>query len=114
MNVHVKTGDTVVILSGKDKGKKGKVLAVSPKEGKVIVEGCNMIKKHVKPRRMGEQGGIVDAEGAMYSSKVMLVCPKCGKPTRVAHKILADKSTPLQKRRLWRNILIRRRKHGKA
>ena len=90
MNVHVKTGDTVVILSGKDKGKKGKVLAVSPKEGKVIVEGCNMIKKHVKPRRMGEQGGIVDAEGAMYSSKVMLVCPKCGKPTRVAHKILAD------------------------
>ena len=57
MNVHVKTGDTVVILSGKDKGKKGKVLAVSPKEGKVIVEGCNMIKKHVKPRRMGEQGG---------------------------------------------------------
>lgn len=59
MNVHVKTGDTVVILSGKDKGKKGKVLAVSPKEGKVIVEGCNMIKKHVKPRRMGEQGGIV-------------------------------------------------------
>ena len=90
MNVHVKTGDTVVILSGKDKGKKGKVLAVSPKEGKVIVEGCNMIKKHVKPRRMGEQGGIVDAEGAMYASKVMLVCPKCGKPTRIAHKILAD------------------------
>ena len=84
MNVHVKTGDTVVILSGKDKGKKGKVLAVSPKEGKVIVEGCNMIKKHVKPRRMGEQGG------AMYASKVMLVCPKCGKPTRIAHKILAD------------------------
>ena len=90
MNVHVKTGDTVVILSGKDKGKKGKVLAVSPKEGKVIVEGCNMIKKHVKPRRMGEQGGIVDAEGAMYASKVMLVCPKCGKPTRIAQKILAD------------------------
>ena len=58
MNVHVKTGDTVVILSGKDKGKKGKVLAVSPKEGKVIVEGCNMIKKHVKPRRMGEQGAV--------------------------------------------------------
>ncbi len=72
MNVHVKTGDTVVILSGKDKGKKGKVLAVSPKEGKVIVEGCNMIKKHVKPRRMGEQGGSVDAEGAMYSSKARL------------------------------------------
>ena len=59
MNVHVKTGDTVVILSGKDKGKKGKVLAVSPKEGKVIVEGCNMIKKHVKPRRMGEQLSLI-------------------------------------------------------
>ena len=90
MNVHVKTGDTVVILSGKDKGKKGKVLAVSPKEGKVIVEGCNMIKKHVKPRRMGEQGGIVDAEGAMYASKVMLVCEKCNKATRISYKILPD------------------------
>ena len=91
MNVHVKTGDTVVILSGKDKGKKGKVLAVSPKEGKVIVEGCNMIKKHVKPRRMGEQGGIVKAEGAIYACKVMTVCPKCNKATRVAHKIVDGK-----------------------
>lgn len=90
MKVHVKTGDTVVILSGKDKGKKGKVLAVSPKEGKIIVEGCNMIKKHVKARKMGDQGGIVDAEGAMYSCKAMVVCPKCGKPTRVAHKFLKD------------------------
>lgn len=90
MKVHVKSGDTVIILSGKDKGKKGKVLAVSPKEGKIIVEGCNMIKKHVKPRKMGDLGGIVDAEGAMYACKAMVVCPKCGKPTRVAHKILAD------------------------
>lgn len=90
MKVHVKSGDTVVILSGKDKGKKGKVLAVSPKEGKIIVEGCNMIKKHVKPRKMGDLGGIVDAEGAMYACKAMVVCPKCGKPTRIAHKILAD------------------------
>ena len=68
--VHVKTGDTVVILSGKDKGKKGKVLEVSPKEGKVIVEGLNIATKHVKPRRQGEQGGIVEAEAAMYASKV--------------------------------------------
>ena len=82
--LHVKTGDTVVILSGKDKGKQGKVLQVSPKEGKVIVEGCNMVTKHVKPRQMGEAGGIVKAEGALYASKVMLVCPKCGKPTRLA------------------------------
>ena len=58
------------------RAKKARSWQVSPKEGKVIVEGCNMIKKHVKPRRMGEQGGIVDAEGAMYASKVMLVCPK--------------------------------------
>jgi large subunit ribosomal protein L24 len=88
--VHVKTGDTVVILSGKDKGKQGKVLQVSPKEGKVIVEGLNIATKHVKPRRQGEQGGIVSAEAALYASKVQLVCPKCGKTTRIAHKILED------------------------
>mgnify|MGYP002520281928 CR=1 FL=1 len=69
--VHVKTGDTVVVLSGKDKGKKGQVLAVSPSEGKVIVEKVNMVSKHVKPRRMGEPGGIVKAEGAMYACKVV-------------------------------------------
>ena len=88
--VHVKTGDTVVVLSGKERGKKGKVMAVSPKEGKVIVEKINMVSKHMKPRRMGETGGIVKAEGAMYSSKVQIVCPLCGKPTRVAHKIYED------------------------
>ena len=88
--VHVKTGDTVVILSGKDRGSKGKILAVSPKEGKVIVEGRNMVTKHVKPRRMGEQGGIVKAEGAMYACKVQIVCPHCGKPTRVGHKLYED------------------------
>lgn len=88
--VHVKTGDTVIVLSGKDKGKKGKVLAVSPKEDKVIVEKINMVKKHVKPRKMGEQGGIIKAEGAMYSSKVQLVCPRCKKATRVGHKIYED------------------------
>ena len=92
MSVHVKTGDTVVILSGKDKGKKGKVLAVSPKEGKIIVEGCNMIKKHVKPRKMGDKGGIIDAESAMYACKAMVDCPKCGKPTRIAHKVNSDGS----------------------
>ena len=90
--VHVKTGDTVVILSGKDKGKKGKVLQVSPKENTVIVEGCNMVTKHVKPRKQGENGGIVKAEGAMYASKVQIVCSKCGKAVRVGHKILADGS----------------------
>ena len=88
--VHVKTGDTVIVISGKDKGKKGQVLAVSPKEGKVIVEKVNMVSKHVKPRKMGEQGGIIKAEGAMYSSKVQIVCPRCNKPTRVGHKLYED------------------------
>ena len=88
--MHVKTGDTVLILSGKDRGKKGKVLQVSPKEGKVIVEGINIVSKHVKPRKMGEQGGIVKAEGAMYACKVQIVCPRCGKATRVSHKIYED------------------------
>ena len=85
--VHVKTGDTVIVISGKDKGKKGQVLAVSPKEGKVIVEKVNMVSKHVKPRKMGEQGGIIKAEGAMYASKVQMYCSGCKKPTRVAHKV---------------------------
>ena len=88
--VHVKTGDTVIVLSGKDKGKKGKVLAVSPKEGKVIVEKINIVSKHIKPRRMGEPGGIIKAEGAMYASKVQIVCPRCKQPTRVGHKIYDD------------------------
>lgn len=90
--VHVKTGDTVVVLGGKDKGKQGKVLAVSPKEGKVIVEKLGIVTKHVKPRRAGEQGGIVKAESAMYASKVQIVCPRCKKPTRIAHKIYEDGS----------------------
>lgn len=85
--VHVKTDDTVVVLSGKSRGVTGKVIAVSPKEGKVIVEGANKIVKHVKPRKMGETGGLINSEGAMYASKVQLVCPKCGKPTRVGHTV---------------------------
>ena len=67
-----------MIISGRDRGKTGKVLAVSPKEGKVIIEGRNMVSKHVKPRRMGEQGGIVKAEGAIYACKVQVVCSHCG------------------------------------
>ena len=85
--VHVKSGDTVAVISGKDRGARGKVMAVSPKEGKVIVEKVNVVKKHVKPRKMGEQGGIIEAEAALYASKVQLVCPKCGRPTRVGHVI---------------------------
>ena len=91
-NLHVKTGDNVMVISGKDKGKTGKVLQTSPKEGKVIVEGLNMVTKHVKPRRQGEQGGIVKAEGAIYACKVMPVCPKCGKATRVGHSVKDGKT----------------------
>ena len=88
--IHVKTGDNVMIMSGKDRGKTGKVLAVSPREGKVIVEKRNMVTKHVKPRKAGDPSGIVKAEAAMYSSKVQPVCPKCHKPTRVGHKFAKD------------------------
>lgn len=88
--IHVKTGDTVIVLSGKERGKKGKVTAVSPKEGKVIIEGINIVSKHVKPKKMGEAGGIIKAEGAMYASKVQIVCPSCGQKTRIAHEISAD------------------------
>ena len=86
--LHVKTGDKVIIISGKDKGKTGKVLEVSPDEKKIIVEGRNIKTKHVRPRGATEQGGIVKVEGAMYACKAMVVCPKCGKPTRVGHKFV--------------------------
>ena len=88
-NLHIKTGDTVVVLSGNSKGVKGEVIAVSPKEGKVIVKGANMIKKHVKARRQGEVSGIIDAEGAIYASKVALWCDTCKKGVRVKH-VLKD------------------------
>ena len=86
-NLHIKKGDTVAILSGDDKGVTGEVIAVSPAEGKVIVKGVNIIHKHMKPRRQGETGGIVDAEGAIYASKVALYCPKCDKGVRVGFKV---------------------------
>ena len=89
--VHVKTNDTVIVISGDDKGKKGKVIAVSAKEGKVLVEGANIIHKHVKPRKQGETGGIVDAEGAIYASKVALFCSKCNQGVRVKHTIVDGK-----------------------
>ena len=82
----VKTGDTVQVLSGKSKGVQGEVIAVSPKENKVIVKGAQVVTKHIKPHRMGEQGGIIEVESAMYASKVQVVCPKCKEPTRVGHK----------------------------
>ena len=88
--MNIRKDDTVVVLSGNGKGTVGKVIAVSPEERKVIVEGVNIIHKHVKPRRQGEAGGIIDAEGAIYADKVAVVCPKCGKACRVGHKKVAD------------------------
>ena len=87
MAMNVKKGDTVVVLSGKDQGKQGKVQSTIPAESKVVVEGVNLVTCHTKPRRQGEEGGIVRREAALYASKVQVVCPKCGKGTRVAHKI---------------------------
>ncbi len=91
MAMNIKKGDTVVVLSGKDKGKKGKVQGTIPKKLKVVVEGINMVTCHTKPRRQGEEGGIVRKEAPLYASKVQVVCPKCSKPTRVAHKVEGDK-----------------------
>ena len=87
MAMNVKKGDTVVVLSGKDKGKQGKVLGTVPGSLKVVVEGINMVTCHVKPRKQGEEGGIVKREAAIYASKVQVVFPKCDKGTRVAYEI---------------------------
>lgn len=84
----IKKDDLVVVLSGKDKGKQGKVLAVLPSESKVIVEGVNIATKHKKPTSQTDQGGIVKKEAPIYACKVQRVCPKCNKPTRPAHKML--------------------------
>ena len=86
----IKKGDLIVVLSGKDKGKQGKVLEVQPKTGKVIVENVNMVTRHTKPRKQGEEGGLLKKEAAIYACKVQRVCPKCNKATRPAHKLLAD------------------------
>ena len=88
--MHVKTNDTVVVLSGRDKGKQGKVMSADPKSGKVIVEGISVAKRHKKPRKQGEPGGIIKMETPIYASKVMRVCQKCDKPTKPAHSIDDD------------------------
>ena len=88
--MHIKKDDTVVVISGVYKNKKGKVLEVIPSEGKVIVEGVAVATKHTKPRRQGETGDIVKQEAAIDASKVMHVCSKCGKATRIARKVLEN------------------------
>ena len=92
MKVHVRKNDTVIVISGKDKGKTGEVLKVIPKTGRVIVKGVNIVKKHQKPKKQNMQGGIVEMEAAINSSKVMLYCEKCKKATRISNKIMEDGS----------------------
>ena len=96
--MNIKRDDKVVVLSGKDKGKQGKVLSADPKAAKVVVEGVNVATKHQKPRQQGQEGGIIKVETPLYVSKVQLVCPKCGKATRVAHKITDGKKTRVCKK----------------
>ena len=86
-SLNVKKGDTVVVISGKDKGKKGKILVARPDEERVVVQNAAMVTRHVKPRKQGQPGGRIEQESPIHASNVMLVCPKCDKPTRIAHKI---------------------------
>ncbi len=86
----IKKGDTVCVLSGNDKGKKGEVLEIIPKTEKIIVKGVNIRKRHIKPKKQGDEGGIIPVECAIHSSKVAVVCPKCNKPVRIGYQIEKD------------------------
>ena len=94
----IKKGDTVIVLSGKDKGKQGKVLEAMPETRKVIVEKVNVATRHTKPRKQGEEGGIIKKEAPIYACKVQRVCPKCNKPTRIGHKVEGDKKVRICKK----------------
>ena len=96
--MNIKKNDQVIVLSGKDKGKKGKVLETMPKTGKVIVEGVNVATIHNKARKQGEESAIIRKEIPMYACKVMRVCPKCGKPTRPAYKLAGGKKVRVCKK----------------
>jgi len=88
--MHIKRDDKVVVISGKEKGKTGKVLLAEPSSGRLIVEKINMVTKHEKPKGQGKPGGIIQQEAPLYASKVMLVCGKCSKATRLGFKVLDD------------------------
>ncbi|MDE5830538.1 MAG: 50S ribosomal protein L24 [Clostridia bacterium] len=88
--MRIKKGDTVQVLSGNDKGKKGEVLEIIPKTEKAIVKGVNVRKRHIKPKKQGEEGGIIPVECAIHSSKLSVVCPKCNKPARMGYVIEKD------------------------
>jgi len=89
-SVHVRKGDTVAVITGRERGKRGKVLRVSPEKGRVLVEHVNMVKKHQRPTQRLRQGGIIEREGALALSNVLLVCGRCDKPSRTGIKVLAD------------------------
>ncbi len=88
--LHVKKGDTVVVLSGKEKGKSGKILSVNLKKSKVLIEKINMIKRHSRPSKTAPQGGIIEKEAGLHASNVSLLCPKCNKPVRTRTRSLDD------------------------
>ena len=88
--MNIKKNDKVIVLSGRDKGKTGEVLSADPKAGKVVVQGVSVATKHKKARKQGQESAIIKVEAPIYACKVMVVCPKCNKPTRVAHKVGAD------------------------
>jgi large subunit ribosomal protein L24 len=90
MSLQIKKNDTVLVIAGKEKGKKGRVLSVYPSEGKILIERVGMIKRHMKPSRKYTQGGIIEKEAPIHISNVMLLCPKCEKPTRIKQTILSD------------------------
>ena len=94
----IKKGDTVAVITGKDKGQRGKVLSVNPKEGKVVVEKINLVSRHTRPRKQGEEGGILKKEAPIYACKVQKVCPKCNKPTRIGHKVEGGKKVRVCKK----------------
>ena len=97
--LHVKTGDTVVVISGKDKGKEGKIQKAFPAKGKIVVEGVAMVKKHQKPRGQGMPGGIIEKEAPISASNVMVICPKCGKPTRIGHVFIDGEGKASRRKR---------------
>ena len=96
--MNVKKGDTVQVITGKDKGQTGKVITVLPKEGKVVVEKVNMVSRHVKARKQGDESGIIQKEAPLYAPKVMLFCPKCNRGVRSGRKVEGDKKVRVCKR----------------
>ncbi|CDQ41410.1 MULTISPECIES: 50S ribosomal protein L24 [Virgibacillus] len=96
--MHVKKGDKVKVISGKDRGKEGTILEAFPKKDRVLVEGINMIKKHAKPSQENPQGGILNQEAAIHVSNVMLIDPKSGEPTRVGHEERDGKKVRIAKK----------------